>query len=246
MSLPLLSREDLADLPDADQEAFVQLEEIARRRLYENGEDDQNGHVYYPHMAEYMTRVSALAEEFGVPGIQYNRSATTENEFNRFIHAVDFQTTQINVRVARENAKSLVDFRDNSRTKIQHHLEQMKQIIIESDIPERRARSLLDRISDFEKELAKRRVNIAVAMAVIALSLAAARDFQEIATDLVRPTEAITEVVSQEQVQHEETTQLRVELAKAKQLNAPPKAITDQTTDRAKGAFDELDDDVPF
>lgn len=231
---------DYEDLPDNDHDAFVSLETLSRQRMHDE-EADQNGNFSFYAVMRYMNEVSALAQQFEIPGITYQDSGDNyHEEYGRFTRAVEFQTAQIRVQRARRLRRNSVEISGANRERIQKLLERLKAEVQGADIPEKRKQGLLDRIGDFETELSKKRFDVAKAMMVVALAAAAANDFVGVFKEAPKLTESIIRMLGSEQVRQEEIQQLIPR-------SAPLKALEDQRPQNEPRLFDtDLDDDVPF
>lgn len=156
---------------------------------------------------------------------------------------------QISIKVARNNRKNLIAFSGSDRKKIQHYLEKIKESLVASDLSDRRRDALLQRIADFESELAKPKIKLGTALAVIALLIATGRDFQEIAIDFAKSSDALIELVTGEQSAQDEGKFSGQ--SEPRRLQSPPERITDQSANKSDGwsggnFSEDLDDDVPF
>ncbi len=236
-----LRDDDFADLPDDDWDAFAKLEQISRDRL-DACERDENGGVLYENGLSYMTEVAGLAAHYEIPDISYDQEMDSySREFALFTRAVDYRTVQIRARRATRNRRNSVAISGSAREKIQHHLEKVKAEIAAADIPEKRKRSLMEKVADFERELTEKRFNLAKAMALVALAAAASHDFVGTPLDTPKLITSISEIIGSEKVEDEE---------QARMLPAPEpfRAIPDfRPKPKRVSAFDsDLDDDVPF
>lgn len=250
-----LRDEDYEDLPENDWEAFSLLESISRDRLHAV-ERDRDGDFGYFDAMRYMNEVSAIADEFKVPGISFdNEPNNYRAEFASFTLAVDYRLAQIRIQRARRLKKNSVAITGPARTRIQHHLEQLKEEITKSALPEKRKKALLDKIAEFETDLAGKRLNLALAMTLFALVITASHDFQEMLIDAPKTVALITGIIGKEKISEEEQALLPQAPKPMKALpDMRKKAANARTSDddwgggtNAKGGFaDDLDDDVPF
>lgn len=247
-----LHEEDYENISEDDHEAFVSLASVSRQRLYDT-ETDSNGNLTWEAVMDYMNEVTALAHQLGIDGIKYDADYDQYHaEYARFVRAVEYQIAQIRIQKARRNRKSSVSISGAGRERIQHFLERLKEEVRNADIPEKRKQALLDRIADFEAELAKKRFNLAAAMAVVALVAAAAADFSGMLKDAPSFVDAISAVLGHEKQKDDEARErLRLQ-------HEPLKAIPDMRQEEEPklsqvtrvsfggGFSNDLDDDVPF
>lgn len=236
--MAFLNDQDFEDLPDDDGEAFAKLEAISRDRLLMLQRDGHDN-LPYEEIMGYMNEVSALAAQFDIPDISYEREPNNVLvEFGDFTRRVEFRTVQIRAQRARRDRRNSVAISGAGRERIQHHIERLKAEIEAADIPEKRKRTLLEKIAEFEAELAKKRFNLAQAMMVVALVAATANDFGGAYEGITKIVHAISEALGEEKLEDEN-----------RQLLLPPrepfKAIPDMRQQVAVVSID-ADDDVPF
>jgi len=235
-----LTNDDYDDLPSDDWEAFAKLEAISRDRLYsvERFQDD----ISFEDMLRYMNEVSALADQFEVSDISYDAQPEGHYsyEFARFTRAVDYRLAQIRVRRARRNQRDSVAITGATREKIQHYLERLKSEINAADIPQKRKKSLLEKIAEFEAELVKKRVNLAAIMTVVALVSSVVHDNAETLIESPKLVQSISALFGTAKIEEEEAAP---KLPKPE----PFKAIPDlRQKPVVKALPDADDDDIPF
>ena len=238
-----LTNDDYDDLPADDWEAFAKLEAISRERLY-SVQRDRDGDIPFEDMLRYMNEIAALADHFEVPDISYDPEPDGHysHEFARFTRAVDYRLAQIRVRRSRRNQRDSVAITGPAREKIHHHIERLKEEVSAANIPDKRKQALLDRIAEFEAELAKRRVNLAAVMTVIALVSSIVHDNAETLIESPKIVQAISALFGAAKTDEDEATP---RLPKPE----PFKAIPDmrrKTVQTASGFGSGLDDEVPF
>jgi len=261
-----LTDKDYDNLPEDDGEAFCLLEGISRDRLYAADHDDQ-GDLHFEDMLRYMNEVSAIAAEFCLTGLDWNEEADSySREFARFTRAVDAKLAQIRVQRARRDRRNSVALSGNSREKMQHYLERLKAEVSASNLPKKRQTSLLDKIAEFEAELAKPRFNLALAMSLVAMVTTIAHDGGEILVSAPHLTKAFLEIIGKEKQEEIDKQEALPRYIQPKQLQdqrpAVPKLSTStalaspgfKTISTAKGHGGSFDsggfaddlDDVPF
>lgn len=230
---------DYENLPDDDHDAFVALEAIARARLHETETDQYENLSHYETM-RYMNEITALAEHFGLSGITYNEDNENHfDEYAKFTRKVEYQAAQIMVRVARRNRKNSVEITGADRMRIQHQVSRLRDEVENSAIPASRKRALLDRIADFEAELAKQRFDYLKAAMVAALVTAAANDFVGTLKDAPEVIQSITKVLT-------EADMTGLEYRMSLPPTTPVRALPDLRATRSPVPEKPFDDDVPF
>lgn len=196
-----LDEEDFQDLPEEDNDAFIDLEKKARRKFLSIPDNLRN----YNEYMSYMNEISALAHHYGIPDI-YADSEPNDVviEYNVFMRRVEYRIVQIRAQNAKIIARNSVTISGSSRLLIQHYLEQLKKEVLISNLSEKRKKALLDKIAEFEAELTKKRFNLALAMSVVALVATSANDFSEAASKVWGLAQSIAEVIGQEKEQEEQ------------------------------------------
>jgi hypothetical protein len=136
----MITDEELAELPDDREQAFVMFEKIVRDKLrkLERSEDMNNADG---DRLEYINKVVAAAKAYqieplmnwGVPRVGIN----IYEEYVQFTHDVDHVTTQIRILHAPRKKQGTVGLDTNNRTKIHHHIQQ-KWVSITLRRPRRR------------------------------------------------------------------------------------------------------------
>ena len=166
----MITDEELAQLPDDPELAFVAFERIVRARLYEEeqkGEHDQYGTESY--RLEYINKVLAAARVYGISALaQWQVPPVNSNiadAYVQFTSDVDHFTTQIRIANAPRDRRNSVGLDTNTKAKIRHHIEQIKGAIQEADLPEPKRESLYAKLSSFALEVDKKRTNLQAGMA---------------------------------------------------------------------------------
>lgn len=232
---------DYADLPEDDGDAFAYLESVARERLFES--DRYDGNLAYDEIMEFMNEVSALADHFEIPDISYDREANNAQvELGAFMRSVEYRTVQIKINRARREKRNSVELSGPARKRIQHHLEKLKSEIAESDLPEKRKRALLEKIADFEAELAKKRFNMIVAFGMVALVAATVSDTGSSFEHLSKLAHLISSEFGEEKAVEEEKL-----LPPSQPFKALPDMSPKGRSDSGKVQLANLEDDeIPF
>ena len=256
-----LQDEDFVELPDDDWDAFAVLERISRKAL-DGSERDQDGDIPFDLAISYMTEVAGLAAHYGLPDIVLGEDYDNlRTEFARFTRRVDFRTVQIRARRAQRDRRNSVALSGAGREKIQHYLEKVKAEVAGAAIPDKRKRSLMDKIADFERELAGKRFDLARAMVLFAFAAAAAHDFVGTLNETPALIQHIAEVIGDEKIEDENNGLMLSPRAPFKAISdfSPPKLdfssfdspqlSLPNPTPLATPNSDiqsEFDDDVPF
>lgn len=247
-----LTADDYDNISEDDHEAFVTLANISRERLYDTP-TDSNGNLTWESLMDYMNEVTALADQLEIHGIHYDASYDNyHEEYARFVRSVEYRIAQIQIQRARRSRKSSIAISGPGRERIHHYLEKLKEEICAADVPEKRKQILLERIAEFELELAKKRFNLATAMAMVALVAATAADFSGVFKDVPSLTNAISVLLGKEKMSDDEACdRMRLEHEPLKAIPDMRTASTLKPSTSVRDSFggdytSEPDDDVPF
>lgn len=247
-----ISPEELDDLPEDPQLAFMAFARHAQRRLNEHlAPIDQSEQWGWEQVNEarlgFMNVVVAAAKRFDikpftemeVPAV-VNASDATHKQFKSDL---DHYMTQLVIDNSIRQRTDSVALSENAKGRIRTYLNALRDCVAKSEMTDAKKEALLKRLVDFEHELEKRRVSLLaitwISMQVLAVpgSLWATA---EITTKLIT---SINQVVAEEKMAEVEQPKL-VNDDKPKALLPPRKEIP---TLKQRSAFDsDLDDDVPF
>lgn len=216
--MPFLNHRDYENLPDDDEEAFSYLVSLIDERVKE-AETDNYGNLSFMTIGDYMNEVTALANQFGIPDINFTPpDEDYQSQYNNFQWSVQARLTRFRVVKSRRDTRLSVEVAGPTRQRIQHYLEKLKAEITKANLDQKRVKALLERIKDLELELAGgKRVNLAIVMAVVALTLQAAHDAGDILLDARKYAGAISQLIGSEKVKEPDALP-----------HARPKRIEDQ------------------
>jgi|SRR6516225_6134413 hypothetical protein len=124
----MITDDELAQLPEDPELAFVEFERIVRARYYEAEREEaetQYGNAD-SYRLEYMNKVLAAARVYEISALaQWEVPSVRDNvrdAFAQFTSDVDHFTTQIRIRHAPVNRQNSVGLDGNTKAKIHHHL----------------------------------------------------------------------------------------------------------------------------
>lgn len=160
---------DVSDLPDEPELAFLAFEQAARdhyqRRMANRGDEHQDG-----IMLEYLNNVVAAAEELEIEDIKDVEIPTFQtmgyDKFVEFRTKVDFFRTKINIRYVAKQKRGSVKLDSVAKSKIHHLIDQIREHIERSDLPEDKRDSLLRKLNDFAKAVDQNRTALQAAMGI--------------------------------------------------------------------------------
>jgi hypothetical protein len=168
----MITDEELAQLPEDPELAFVEFERIMRARLYE-AEDEVSREQFGDadtYRLEYMNKVLAAAKEYGIETlVQWqvpSANARIFEQYRQFVSDVDHFTTQIRIRHAPKNRRNSVGLDGNTKRKIHHHIDQIRSAIDQAELPDGKRESLYEKLGRFALEVDKARTGLVAGMAV--------------------------------------------------------------------------------
>lgn len=168
----MITDEELAQLPEDPELAFVEFERILRARLHQAEEEEsriQFGDAN-PYRLEYMNKVLAAAKEYGIEALVQSQVPSANGrifeEYRQFVSDVDHFTTQIRIRHATKNRKNSVGLDGNTKRKIHHHIHQIRNAIDQAELPDAKRESLYEKLGRFALEVDKARTGLEAGMAI--------------------------------------------------------------------------------
>ena len=251
----LVSKDELDALPEEPRQAFAEFARHAYRRLNEHiGTLELNESYGWAEANEarggFMNVVLAAARNFAVEPfskMEVPRLANIgEAEYKQFKSDLDHYMTQIVLETTFQRRRDSIEVADNAKSKIRSYLHAMKEAIDKSSLSESKRKSLLQKISDFEKDLDGRRISLA-AVALLVLSIATLPGGVAATGDVIGSlANKIIRVVAEEKAAQDAQIKLPFNSEPkpllpprtSNQLMLPPKTSGWET--------DSLDDDIPF
>lgn len=232
-----LRDEDYYDLPEDDSEAFAKLEALARERLY-TGFRELDGELPYDDTLDYMNEVAALAAQFGLSAVWYEKEQDNYKvEFERFRRVVDAELTKIRVIRSRRDQRNSVGLSAVEKQKLRHHIQRLRDAIDGLDLPEGKKARLREKLAEFEAELEQRRVSLAKAMAVFAVVNVMVHGVAGTVNDIAQIVDSMTKLIGEAKVTEEDSAP---RLPKPKET----KAIEDKS--KSENLAPSFGDDIPF
>jgi hypothetical protein len=168
----MITDEELAQLPEDPELAFVEFERIMRARLYEAEEEasrQQFGDAD-SYRLEYINKVLAAAKEYGIEAlVEWHVPSVGSRifeEYRQFASDVDHFTTQLRIRHAPKSRGNSVGLNGNTKRKIHHHIDQIRSVIDQAELPDAKRESLYEKLGRFALEVDKPRTDLDAGMAV--------------------------------------------------------------------------------
>jgi hypothetical protein len=254
----LITQDELDDLPEDSSLAFLNFVRHAQRRLGEKLSSIDESEQYGWQEANtsrlgFMNVVVAAAKRFEispfaemeVPPVANSNDAT----HIQFKFDLDHYLTQLAIDNTIRQRSDSVQLSEKARDRVRQHVAALKECVLNSNLTESKKSNLAQYLTDFEKELDRKRISllkvtwVGLQMLAIPGSLWAS---SEVVTKLVSN---INQTVAEEKVAEEERPKLPQNEA-PKALIAPRRVATVPSSAASGfggGNFsDDLDDDVPF
>ena len=183
----LISSEEFDNLPEDDEQCFVECEAICRRNMTRMIDDNTNASFDRSVQAQYVATVSSVAAECGLPHLIadpiYENESNFYEKFSRFSLAVQGEVARVRIRGRRSRGSLSVQLLDNTRTKIQHYVTRLGETIDASDLSADRKAALRGKLDELLRELEKRRLNLGKVMVVLSVVVAGLANATTIAAE---------------------------------------------------------------
>jgi hypothetical protein len=243
----MITDEEIAELPDDPELAFVEFERIMRTRVQEAEQEvaqEQFGDAD-TYRLEYMNKVLAAAKEYGIDAIVPwqipHANSNIFQEYRQFVSDVDHVTTQLRIRHAPRTRRNSVGLDGKTKTKIHHHVEQIRSVIEQAELPDEKRDSLYGKLNRFVSEVDRARTGLVTGMAVyIAVCDGIGQGFEKL-EPARRWIDSIAALLGRAKEVEDSLRPALAPPAERKRLE-PPRG---RSLKQGKG-FDLLDDDIPF
>jgi hypothetical protein len=244
----LITLEEIGSLPEDPRAAFVEFERICRARMTEWVREFGDRESDTDLRLEYMGRVAASAQEFGIEGFKTLSipSASNYNEtyYRNFAQAVTAIVTQLQIRSVRRIKESSVELGLSDKRKIEHHIKQIRTRVAESNFDEKKKSHITAKLNALQEALDSKRLDLAKVAVIIASVTTFVNQAEGVVIKLPEAITAIMHVVG---------------TAKDKEINTAPllygrlaplaiESKVPDDTNREPASFirDEMDDEIPF
>ena len=116
----LLKPEDYDGLPDEPEKQFLEIERLARRRMYDILQGPDDNQFQHDVRVHYMVTVSAAGEELGIEGVDYPTNGNDfADNYDTFQHKVQGTITRLLLRNAKLTSVHSVKLANRSRGRIE-------------------------------------------------------------------------------------------------------------------------------
>jgi hypothetical protein len=163
----MITDEEIEQLPEDPELAFIQFERILRERTREKVQtipEDQWQHATDPYFLEYITRVLAAAEEYEIESLKDSEIPPWEANFyvayQKLIAKIDYFSTRVRLRNGKRNHRYSVGLDGNTKTKIHSYIEKIRIVLNKIEIPEPKRDTLFGKLDAFALEVDKSRTNL--------------------------------------------------------------------------------------
>ena len=151
---------DYDDLPEDPEQAFLVLERGFRNELTGSARAWGDEFPRSPYF-DYMSKIRAAADALRLPFLNnWNLPAfddLSEAVFRHFLADVDGYCTRTRIALGRRNKQYSVAFDAAAKKKIRHYLDQIREVVQNAELDDRKKEALLARIAALQTEVDRKR-----------------------------------------------------------------------------------------
>jgi hypothetical protein len=236
------------DLPEDEEAAFLILEQRFRAdRDKKAGQYDPDQYFPADFYLEYMRRTASAVQELGLGFHDQLTIPAVANlnweSYRLFQSELDHYLTSLQIRRARRDSRYIVKLDTKTRSVLNHHIGQIREIILRLEIDDWKREALLDRLNDLQAEVDRDRFRYQI---LAAFTIEAAGVLGE-AAERMEPVRKFIDSVSGLiwGTKHAEQTKSLPAPASRKQIPPPPKSPEPRKPQPRIGRS-EMDDEIPF
>jgi hypothetical protein len=243
--------EELEDLSDDPDRAFIQFVRLAQPRLEERlkhlgGRGTDNWELIDDAKYGFQNVILGAARKFGIQPFADLAMPTLkefdDNGYRQFRADLTHYITQILLTAADRDKNDSVPLPEKSQDSLRQYIHHLRDAIDKANLTEAKKASLHKRLNAFEEELSRKRIRFLVVARVVIEILsvpgalyASYEVVQKLATNIIREI-GEAKVVDDEQ--------RRISISEEPVALAPPRpTITNAPTPSLRG---EMDDEIPF
>lgn len=245
-----VSQEEIDDLPEDPQAAFIQFADHAHRSLQDKkveikfrNEADENNWKNICYL--YVQTIIGAAEEYKIKELMnlYVPSASkfTMDDFLEFEGKLTRCTSKIVLSNAAHTRSDTVFIKEKNKDRIRSHLHHLKNCVVESALSAGKKAALIQKIVELEQELNKRRLSILKVMYVALGVMALPGGVWQSADAVHKLVTNVLEMVGEAKDVEDETRQLPPVQPPA--ALAPPTHGEESTI---RPSDNDIDDEIPF
>jgi hypothetical protein len=195
-----------------------------------------------------MNKVLAAAKEYSIDSITNWRLPSASDEiykiYQNFTTDVDHATMQIRIRNAPRIRKNSVGLDGNTKTKIHHHIAQIRNAIEAAELPDAKRESLYAKLTAFALEVDKARTGLEAGMAVyIAICGGIGQGFKRL-EPARRWIDSIAALLGRAKEVEDSLRPSLPSPAERKRLESPRLKLP--APEQPRLPINDLDDDIPF
>lgn len=223
--MPLLSRGDFDNLPQARIARWLELRDLIEARLNSNF-DLQNG-FEESDLLEYVQVLSASAHELGLGAIGDFEPQDVHGSFPRFRSQVAAMAARLSIRetVAKSNSVLLVS--QPVQERLRDEVSRLRASVQKADLEQKKKRKILVLLGALEKEIDEGRVEYSALVKTLAVCAAGVLGTTSFLADAPDAITTILQIVGlQKEAEEEKSEKLKLPDEPAiPQLPSPPKRL---------------------
>lgn len=245
----MITDDDLINLPDDPELAFVQYEASLRKRIQEaisNSEGYGIPEFQFEYISHVLGMVNALQLSFmndwSLPSTNESDSIV-QDTYRQLLVDVDFNKIQIRIKNARRIKKYSVALDHTTKQKIRHYLGQIKEVIDKLEVSDSKKEALYSKIGALEDEVNRDRTRFDAAMALVLEVGDTTGEFGKRLKPIKEIMDSITGVIKAAKGDEEQRYPSLAAPETPKQIESPKKQLPSPETNNGSG---DLDDEIPF
>lgn len=252
--LNLVSQDQLDDLDDDPQVAFMQICNHAQRSFADQTRDfdldDQNQwHAREDLRRSFMNTIVASAKRFAIEpfaSTQVPRASEWKSgDYLQFQEDLDHYITQIVIENSYRSRRDSVAILPKTKDTILGYISALRDCVKNSTLTEAKRSALLARIDELESELSKSRTNMFAVARVVFEILSIPGNMWSSYDITHRLTSQLAQSVAEAKVSEQAVKPL-APIAPIKELS-PPRPLESNGPRSGRGSkLDTVDDDIPF
>jgi hypothetical protein len=243
----------LQDFPDDDEQAFLRVERAFHDELKKSERDwGQDGPPPATEYIEYMSKTLSAAKELGIEEFsQWSRPSVNDydpSHYQDFRQDVVHYRTAIEIRLARRARASSVRLSPADKLTIHHHIGQIRELLTQTPVDERKRARLFDKLGAFESEVDRDRTKMeAFGVAFVELSGYVGEGLER--AQVFKLLDKIAGVIHG--AKEEETAALpppgeRKQIEPPKDFAKLKRETAPDSLPKPKTLAEDLDDEIPF
>jgi hypothetical protein len=233
----MITDEELADLPDDNELAFVVYERRLRNRLREVSTEDSNSAE-----RDYVNHILAFIDHCGL-NIEIDRDFPWEDRFfwdwyHRFVYAIDHYTMKARLMHKRGLAQGITTvilLSTDYRTEITKLINKIRKVVNASDFPSAQKDSIYKNLSSLQLEVDRENTRFDAFLSRLLDLTNAVGEGAENLEPLAKLMTRIMRSFGRAKADHDQR-----KLPPVKERRALPKPASE------KSGVSEIDDDIPF